>query len=347
MRDPVRRAVPQLVAPSLSARQAALERAGDRQAHDAYLAAWPCMAAIEAVQPEIAARPERLKIAAWNMERCCHVEASAELIRDSGAEIVLATEMDVGMARSGQRDTVRDLARLLGMGWVFGVEFVELRLGNPSERRRCAGQVNASGLHGNAILSRVPLRDAALIPLDKGGDWYAGSPKGDGQRRVGGRMAVSARVETGFGPVAVASVHFESESDPAGRAVQAARLAGQMQRIYGDGPCVIGGDLNTHAFHDAGVDAATMLADPEETEPAFRIFADAGFEWRDANTGLPTTRLHPHDPPTRPVTAIDWLLTRGVATRDPAIVPALGADLTTLSDHEMIVATVGAEGRME
>jgi len=342
MRKPIRRAVPHLVAPSLAARDMALRQAGSLSAHSSYMQAWPCMSAVEAVQPAAALRPEAFTIGAWNMERCRNVDGSAALIRQAGVDVLLASEMDVGMARSGQRNTVRDLARALGMGWVFGVEFVELRLGNPRDRRAYDGQVNNAGLHGNAILSRLPLRDAALLPLDAGGHWFVASPKGDGQRRVGGRMAICARVETGFGLLTVAATHFESESDPAGRALQAARLAGGIERTYDSGPCVLGGDLNTHDFYDTGVDRDRMLAAPGETEPAFDVFAEARFDWRASNTGLPTTRRHPDDPPDRPATSIDWLLTRDVTATDPGVVPALSRDGETLSDHELITVRIGA-----
>ena len=74
-----------------------------------------------------------------------------------GADVVLLTELDVGMARSGNRHTVRELARTMGAGYAFGVEYVELGLGDDREKAWHAGESNAVGLHGNAILSKAPL----------------------------------------------------------------------------------------------------------------------------------------------------------------------------------------------
>jgi hypothetical protein len=66
---------------------------------------------------------------------------------------------------------------MLGFGHVFGVEFVELALGDGRETDECAGQSNLHGLHGNAVLSRFPFDRVALIPLDGGGAWYVSDLK--------------------------------------------------------------------------------------------------------------------------------------------------------------------------
>ena len=72
------------------------------------------------------------------------------------------------------------------MGYAFGVEFLELDLGDAREREWHAGQSNQLGLHGAAILSPHPLGRPALIRLESDGDWFDGR---HGERRVGGRIA--------------------------------------------------------------------------------------------------------------------------------------------------------------
>ena len=37
---------------------------------------------------------------------------------------------------------------------------------------------------------------------------------------------------------------------------------------------------------------------------------------------------------------LDWFLTRGVTATDPEVIPALAADGTPLSDHDLIAVTV-------
>ncbi len=341
MREILRRTVGGLTSPSPEDRADASASRGSAEAHGRYQSGWTCLNEIELAPPAAGTAPTlNLIVAAWNVERCKHVEHSAGVIRQVGADVVLATELDHGMARSSQRHTTRDLAAALGFGYAYGVEFVELGTGDVHETREFAGQENLHGLHGNAILSRWPLEDVAVIPLDDGGYWYVQAPKNDGQYRVGGRMAVAARIATAAGPLLLVSVHLESESDAAGRAEQIDRLLSGLRTAYGDGPAVIGGDLNTNGFLREGLSGKTMLADPEPVEPCFAAFQADGFDWRACNTGGITTRRPPWAPADLPLKTLDWLFTRGVAATSPAVHAALSDTGDYLSDHELISARI-------
>jgi hypothetical protein len=127
---------------------------------------------------------------AWNAERCKRVEAAAGLLAPTGADAILLSEMDWGMARSGQRHATRELAAALGCGYVFAVEFLELGLGNEAERARHAGEANAVGYHGGAILSRHPLLEPALVRLGGDGDF-------DGERASAARRTHRGPGEAG------------------------------------------------------------------------------------------------------------------------------------------------------
>ncbi len=327
--------------PSAAERQDALASFGSRQRHTRLLCSWPCLNTIETQVPAGPATPlSGLKIAAWNMERCKRVERFADVIAGAGADVVLATEMDRGMARSGQRDTPGELARCLGWNYAFGVEFVELGLGDDRETRDHAGKANRQGLHGNAIFSRYRIDDVRLLPIECSGNWFAGSPKNDGQARVGGRMALAARLTTEQEAIVIVAVHYESESDSAGRAWQTGRLLDCLAKEYGDTRCVIGGDLNTKGFLCAGLTETAMLNRAAEPEPSFALFAADGFDWRRCNTGAHTTRLHPEDLPDTPLTTLDWMFVRGVRAGRPFVVPSCDANGGYLSDHEMVGATV-------
>ncbi|MQQ07532.1 endonuclease/exonuclease/phosphatase family protein [Epibacterium sp. SM1979] len=341
MRDPIRTVTETMICPSIEARAEAATQGGDQAAHNQFQATWPCLTNIEARRPKVDLPvPSDLTIAAWNIERCKRVEDSAALIRASGADIVLATEMDLGMARSGQRHTTRDLADLLGFGYVFGTEFVELGTGDSYETPLFADLANQGGLHGNAILSRYPLRSPALIPIADEGMWFVGQPKNDGQLRIGGRMAMAAQIEAPNGPLTLASVHFESESDAEGRAAQSERLIASLDALYGRARCVIGGDLNTKALSDQELTAQQCLFAPEDAEPSFARFAAAGYDWRLTNTGAPTTRAAPGKPVSYPLSVLDWLFTRNVAAAQPKVIPALSSHGHYLSDHEMITTRI-------
>ena len=332
MRDLITATVSSLTAPSALDRAAATTGPATQAEHDRWLRGWPCLHAVEVRQPAAPPPDGPVTVAAWNMERCKHVEAAAALLRDRGAGVVLATEMDRGMARAGQRHTTADLAGLLGMGFAFAVEFVELALGDDREQAACAGQENAEGLHGNAVLSRWPIARAAVIPLDDGGAWYRTDLK-QGQRRIGGRHAIACEIAGPEGPFWAVAAHFESESTPETRAAEAGRLIAGLAALGADGPTVIGGDFNTRS-------APVDLAGLETAEPTFDVLATAGFDWEGAVLPGGTTRDHPWDPPGRPPRKLDWLLLRGMAPRAPWIAPALAADGRVLSDHDCIGVTL-------
>ncbi|HEY7818730.1 MAG TPA: hypothetical protein VIG29_10965, partial [Vicinamibacteria bacterium] len=62
---------------------------------------------------------ERYRVVAWNLERGIELEGQLLELREhpylGGADLLLLTETDVGMARSGNRDVARVLARELGL----------------------------------------------------------------------------------------------------------------------------------------------------------------------------------------------------------------------------------------
>ena len=323
--------------PSADWREAATDGEVSRDRHDALLAETPALNTIRIVNGREAAPTGDLRIAAWNIERCKDVEASAQRIRDAGADIVLATEMDIGMARAGNRDTVADLADALHMNHATGVEFIELGHGDAREIKAFGDTPNEAGLHCNAVLTRFPIDRALVIPLDAGGLWYGGLPN-MGQRRIGGRNAIAVRHASPV-PFWVVSVHFESESTPESRLAETQTLTRQMKMAAGFAPVIIGGDFNCKGLAAAGLEGPDMLKNPGVAEPMFTHLAAQGFTWTSSNTDAPTTREMPwytHFEPKR----IDWMFLKGAMARNPAVIEALAPDGTILSDHEMIVADV-------
>lgn len=298
--------------------------------HDRLARRVPALSAIE-VSRRAADLPATsgLVVAAWNAERLKYHAPSVDLVRNSGVDILLLTEADLGMARAGNRHTTSDLAADLGMSYVYGVEFVELGLGDSRERAWHDGETNAAGFHGNALLTRLPLKEAALIRLDDGAVWWTDAQ--DGQGRLGGRMAIAALVETPFGPVVAVSAHLESKSNADDRARQIARLTAAVDCLAGDLPVVIGGDLNTN-----GVPEGSRT--PEDHEPLFGVFAAAGYAWERANDFALSQRTRPDGTPLPPFARIDWLAARGLTASEPRTVPAVDGKGYAISDHELIVA---------
>src|SRR5262249_17291068 len=116
-------------------------------------------AALDLVQARAPLGPtgDSLRVVAWNAQRCREPARAAEFLRASGAEGLLLSELDVGMARSGQVHAPRELAGRLGCSAAFGVEFLELGLGDAQEQREHAGRENRIGYHGGAVLARAEL----------------------------------------------------------------------------------------------------------------------------------------------------------------------------------------------
>ncbi|CAN1560655.1 ElsH Metal-dependent hydrolase [Rhabdaerophilaceae bacterium] len=341
MRRVLTNVLPSLESPPLAERQAADTGPSTQSEHDRWLAGWACMNTLECVQPsqDAASQPGALRVAAWNLERCKHVEASAHALKERQVDLVLATEMDWGCARSLQRHTTADLAQQLGMGYVFGVEFVELAIGDARETFFYAGVENRHGFHGNAVLSRFPIVQAALIPLDEGGLWFVSDLK-QGQRRVGGRNAIAAKLDTPLGSISAVAVHFESESTPLMRAAQSQRLLDAVNELAGIDPVIVGGDFNVFELSRQRLDDVAMFAAPETVEPSFAAFREAGFAWETANAPGTTTRPHPWQPEDKLRLKIDWLFVRGFSASDPWIDPAVASDGTVISDHDAIGVTL-------
>ena len=279
----------------------------------------------------------------------CHVDDIAATI--AGQDVVLLTEVDKGMARSGNCHPLSRLAGRLGHAFAYGVEFVELGIGNDSERMATGEAENTEGFHGNAVTSALPLSRPFLIRLDAVGGWFRPER---GQPRIGGRMAIGGQVLLGERRVAVVSVHLENRTDPSGRADQTRHLLDAIDKYDAQAPVLIGGDFNTlTASHEERHDhpaawRARIAAEPgrliavERHEPLFQMLAERGYSWRDANTlDRPTQQRVAGDP--TPIGRIDWFFTRGLAASAPATLPALLPDGSPSADHDALVVTVRLE----
>jgi endonuclease/exonuclease/phosphatase family metal-dependent hydrolase len=287
------------------------------------------------------------RIAFWNAERGKFLDASAKLLRGIDAAAYLLCELDRGMARSAQAHAARELAERLGVGYAFGVEFLELGLGDAFERSWHAGEVNEAGLHGAAILSPFRLERPALARLESDGRWFDGA---NGERRVGGRIALLATLRIAGRPFTLADVHFESHSDPPGRAAQMERLLDVIDAYAEGQPALIGGDFNTSTLSrgwargsgEKPVLPEARLLDPAPYEPLFEVAASRGYDWHACNTpGVPTQRTRPDGTPPPPLGRLDWFFSRGLETFDPQTIPAVDDAGAAISDHEVLVVTVG------
>jgi len=316
--------------------------------HARQFAAYGGLHEIEVGPPPAAAEPlsDPARIVFWNAERGKFPAPSVAVLASLDAAALLLCELDLGMARSGQAHAARALAERLGAGYVFGVEFLELGLGDAWERRQHAGAVNEAGLHGAAILSPYPLERPALVRLSVDGNWFDGA---HGERRVGGRIALLATLPVDGRPVTLADVHFESHSDPPGRAAQMTRLLDAIDAYGGVQPVLLGGDFNTSTASrgwargtgERQILPAERLLDPVAYEPLFEVAAARGYDWRACNTlGVPTSRTRPDGTPPPPLGRLDWFFSRGLAASDPQTVPAVDQTGGAISDHDLLAVSI-------
>lgn len=265
--------------------------------------------------------------AAWNVERCLFPEETAAHLTSVAPDIVLLSEVDHGMARTGQRHTTDVMAKALGMTFAFGVEYHELDLGGPTERAFCTDDANALGWHGNAILSRVPFSRVAMIRLDEDGHWFAAPDADPNQPRLGGRMALLAEIPTSSGPLCVVSTHLESNAGAAHRHLEFERLLDALDQFAPSMPVLIGGDLNTGNHIPPTFD--------HRDETLFDLGTERGFDWSFTAPGM-TTRpslITPH--PDR-VMKLDWLTGRGLSSGKSGILSSCAASGKPLSDHDCV-----------
>lgn len=307
------------------------------EAHRALLADLPAMQAVQQGGRARAVQlPVSFSVAAWNVERCLFPQETARHLAPLAPDVVLLSEVDHGMARTGQRHTTAEIAAELGMTYAFGVEFLELDLGGTTERAFCTDDFNTLGWHGNAILSSVPFEDVMMVRLFDHGHWFAGdADKVDpNQPRVGTRMALAAVLPTLAGRICVVSTHLESNADAAHRQGQFDILLDAIDGFAPGLPVLIGGDLNT------GNNAPPDYDWRKET--LFDLGRARGYDWGFTAEGT-TTRaslITPH--PTRKL-KLDWLAGRDLSCHESGILSSVSRDDTPLSDHDCVHCRVSVQ----
>jgi endonuclease/exonuclease/phosphatase family metal-dependent hydrolase len=335
MRPPISRLVPDLPIPDEALLAEARLLSGDRAEHGRLLKRIEAFHAIESRPPASPQPwPGQLRVASFNAERLKDRAAVRKLLERARAHAALLCEADVGMARSGNVHTLRALTASSGEGYLYGVEFVELDLGGSEEMRRHAGEHNTHGFHGNAIVTGLALEAAHLIPLEESGFWFPGR-KG-AQRRIGGRMALAARVAGAPRPLWIVGTHLESKTDPADRQAQTRNLLKALDALAPNDACIVGGDFNTKALPREGSEWGRLFESPERYEPLFADLKAAGFEWTSANLAHPTQTAGPSNKHQPPFGKLDWIFVRGMRAQNPQVLAAVDGQGAPVSDHDML-----------
>ncbi len=195
-------------------------------------------------------RGRQVRAAAWNIQRGVRFDAILGALRDDPvlrqADLVLLSEIDCGLGRSGNRNVPRELAEALGASYVFAPSYLTLQ-DDWGENR--AGAPNTTALAGTAVLSRLPIRRAENVDMPALRDKFSSS-----ERRLGNKRALLIEVDTAAGPLLVGACHLDSNASPRQRAQQ---LRALLDRMPGDAPAIVGGDFNS-STHDLSSVFATL-----------------------------------------------------------------------------------------
>ncbi len=193
--------------------------------------------------PAAPAKPN-YRAVAWNIERGICFEEIIHFLKNhsvlSKSDILLITEADLGMARSGNRNVAREIAERLGMNYFFVPSYLNLAKGSGVESES-SGE-NELGIHGNAILSRYPIHKPRIVSLPNAHDKMKGREK-----RLGNQRALIATIDLAGKPLRVGCGHLDVRSTQKHRRHQLQRIVDAIVQ-EGDQPSLIGGDWNTSTY---------------------------------------------------------------------------------------------------
>jgi endonuclease/exonuclease/phosphatase family metal-dependent hydrolase len=209
------------------------------------------------------------------------------------ADVWILNEVDWGVKRTEYREVVRELGKALNMNWTYGVEFLEVdpkQLGTDTfedreteEERQQLLEVfkvdkdKVKALHGNAVLSRYPIRSVRLVPFTVGYDWFKESKIRTAEKvkrkvallvgedllrevRRGQRTTLYVDLDVPEAPgqrVTIAATHLENRAKPSVRRKQMQELLKEVNEVKN--PVVIAGDMNTTGSDSTPTSAEYIL----------------------------------------------------------------------------------------
>src|SRR5690606_8266594 len=154
---------------------------------------------------------------AWNIERGNQLDGIIEVLKSRDElrekDLLLLTELDHGMARSGNRNVAEEIASALDLNYAFAPVYIALQKGSGVESAD-EGE-NTNSIHGLAMFSRFPMRNIHAIALPNGKDKMWGKEK-----RLGHLRALFADIEHPAGTFRAVTVHLDAHCSRAHRRLQ-------------------------------------------------------------------------------------------------------------------------------
>lgn len=186
-----------------------------------------------------------VKAVAWNLERGIVFDGIVDALRAherlSDKDLLLLTELDYGMARSGNRFVAQEIAKALNLNYAFAPVYIALQKGSGVEAEM-EGE-NTRSIHGLAMFSKWPMRNVHAVPLPNGKDKMWGKEK-----RLGRLRALIADIDHPAGTFRAVTVHLDVHCSREHRRKQMQIILDHL-RTLPETPTLIGGDWNTTTFN--------------------------------------------------------------------------------------------------
>ena len=229
---------------------------------------------------------QTIRVVNWNIDRGLRLPEIAAFLESQQADLLTLQEVDLNARRTGRRNVAEELARRLGMNYIFGREFEELTQGSRT----------SPAYHGQATLSRWGLKNPRVIQFRAQSEfwrprWFL--PRtAPFQERLGGRIALATDVDVPGRAITVYNLHLESRGDERLRVSQLTEALDDAAIYAPQRPAVIAGDLN---FDISARDIAAFI----ERKDFRNVFQGSRCPTRPAHTFFGNPR------------SIDWALVSG------------------------------------
>lgn len=257
---------------------------------------------------DLAYRPYRA--ICWNLERGKNFEAILQTFKTSthfqNVDLFFLTEVDWGMARSGNRNITAELGKELGYYAYFAPSYFNLTQGHGSERH-IEGQ-NQYGLHGKAILSRYPLQNLKSVGMPN-----ATNKLKSKEARLGEKRVLLGDLNFASEKITLACAHLDAFSSPKTRMLQ---LREPVKHCAFHSRVLISGDWNTNSINSTSgptlfksMIRQLLLPGPQKMirdhfpypyrhfdRPLFEMLTQYGFDYESLNElGVGTFDLFEND----------------------------------------------------
>src|SRR6266853_4435744 len=185
--------------------------------------------------------PQTIRVVNWNIDRGLRLQEVADFLESQQADLLTLQEVDLNAKRTLCRNIAEELARRLGMNYVFGREFEELTQGSRT----------SPAYHGQATLSRWRLANPRVIRFRRQSNfwrprWFL--PRTEPfQERLGGRIALVTEIEGAGRRLTVYNLHLESRGNHDIRLAQMEEVLEDVKKQAPQSPTLIAGDLNFDA----------------------------------------------------------------------------------------------------